>query len=71
MVSVSVNGMYVAEWPPAAFAIAEKVASRVLDGVGEAATDVVETGQITRIVRRQCTDDERRRVIEKYLRTTT
>jgi len=31
------------------------------------ATDVVETGQITRIVRRQCTDDERRRVVEKYL----
>lgn len=67
MVSVSVNGLYVWDWPPAAHAIAEKVATRVLDGVGVPSTDVAEMGQITRVVRRQCTDDERRRVIEKYL----
>lgn len=67
MVSVSVNGMYVVDWPPAAHAIAERVASRVLDGVGLPATDDVQMGQITRVVRRQCTDEERRRVIEKYL----
>lgn len=69
MVSVSVNGLYVADWPPAAHAIAERVARRVLDGVGVPSTDVVEMGQITRIVRRQCSDDERRRVVEKFLTT--
>lgn len=59
--------MYLDQWPPAAHLVAEKVANRVLDGVGVPTTDVIETGQITRIVRRQCTDDERRRVVEKYL----
>lgn len=67
MVSVSVNGMYVADWSPTAHALAEKVAMRVLDGVGVPSTDVVEIATITRVVRRQCTDDERRRVVEKYL----
>jgi hypothetical protein len=69
MVSVSVNGMPVPEWTPAAHMLAERVAVRVLDGVGLPATDDVQMGMITRVVRRQCTDDERRRVVEKYLQT--
>jgi len=67
MVSVSVNGLLVPEWPPAAFGLAEKVARRVLDGVGVQSTDVITTGTWTTIVRRQCRDDERRQVVEKYL----
>ena len=67
MVSVSVNGWPRATWTPDVVALADRVIARVLDGCGEGA-DRVQDGNITRIARRQCTDAERRRVAEKYLR---
>ena len=47
--------------------LADRVIKRVLEGCGHG-PDRVEDGHITRIARRECTDDERRRVTEKYLR---
>jgi len=67
MVSVSVNGWRRAEWTPDVVALADRVIARVLEGCGEG-EDRIEDGWITRIARRQCTDAERRRVTEKYLR---
>jgi hypothetical protein len=49
--------------------IADRVIERVLEGCGVAGDDRTQDGYITRIVRRQCSDLERRRVIERYLRT--
>ena len=67
MVSVSVNGMPRDQWSAQAQALALKVAMRVLEGVGIPETDRHEDGRVTMIVRRQCTDAERRKVVEKYL----
>lgn len=67
MVSVSVNGWPRAEWTPDVVALADRVIASVLEGCGEG-EDRIEDGWITRIARRQCTDAERRRVTEKYLR---
>jgi len=68
MVSVSVNGLFTAQWSPAVHDVAHRVAQRVLDGIGVPSTDVIEVGTITRVVRRLCTDAERSRVVEKYLK---
>lgn len=68
MVSVSVNGWPRAAWTPDVVRIADRVIDRVLEGCGVAGTDRIEDGFITRIVRRQCSDVERRRVVEKYLK---
>lgn len=67
MVSVSVNGWPRAAWGADVVRLADRVIERVLEGCGEG-SDRVEDGRITRIARRQCTDAERRRVNEKYLR---
>lgn len=67
MVSVSVNGMPRAMWTPDMERIADRVIARVLEGCGIPGSDRQEDGRITRIVRRECSDAERRRVVEKYL----
>ena len=67
MVSVSLNGWPRAQWSPEAVRLVDRVITRVLEGCGQGA-DRVQDGRITRIVRRQCSDAERRQVIEKYLR---
>jgi hypothetical protein len=67
MVSVSVNGMPRQQWSAADHALALKVAMRVLEGCGIPDTDRHEDGTVTTVVRRQCTDSERRKVVEKYL----
>lgn len=67
MVSVSVNGLFTAQWSPSVHEVANRVAQRVLDGIGVPSTDRIEIGTITRVVRRQCTDAERRLVVEPYL----
>ncbi len=67
MVSVSVNGWPRSTWTPDVVRLADRVIERVLEGCGHG-PDRVEDGRITRIARRECTDDERRRVTEKYLR---
>lgn len=69
MVSVSVNGMPRAMWTPGMERIADRVIAKVLEGVGVLGSDRQEDGRITRLVRRQCSDAERRGVVEKYLIT--
>lgn len=68
MASISVNGIPRALWTDAETRIAGRVAERVLEGCGLRDSDRTKNGIITRIVRRQCNDAERRRVVEKYLR---
>lgn len=69
MVSVSINQTPIAAWPPAWRPLAERLARKVLDGAGVPATDVIQWGAaLCLTVRRQCSDDERRLVVEKYLR---
>jgi hypothetical protein len=67
MVSVSVNGWPRASWSPDVVKLADRVIARVLEGCGQR-SDKIEDFRITRIARRECTDAERRRVTEKYLR---
>ena len=67
MVSVSVNGWTRDSWTPDVVKLADRVIERVLEGCGQG-QDRIEDGFITRIARRECTDAERRRVTEKYLR---
>lgn len=67
MVSVSVNGIRRAAWTPQENALAMRVVRRVLEGVGVPSSDRVEQGIITMLVRRQCTDAERKLVREPYL----
>ena len=69
MVSVSVNSKPRSMWSIKDIAIAHKVASNVLDGIGVPSTDVMSDGLLTIIVRRQCTDFERKKVVEKYLQS--
>jgi len=69
MVSVSVNRDPVAEWTAQHRMIADRVARRTLDGIGLQSTDTVEMGALCLFIRRQCTDQERRRVLEKFLST--
>lgn len=67
MVSVSVNGWPRATWTPDVVRLADRVIERVLEGCGHG-SDKAQDGYITRIARRECTDSERRRVTEKFLR---
>lgn len=67
MVSVSFCGWPRSAWPPDAVKLVDRVIQRVLEGCGRG-EDRIEDGLITRIARRECTDAERRRVTEKYLR---
>ena len=67
MVSVSVNGWPRSTWTPDVVKLADRVIERVLEGCGTGA-DHIQDGMLTRIARRECTDQERRRVTEKYLR---
>jgi len=67
MVSVSVNGMPREAWSPQVEALAMRVVRRALEGVGVPSSDRVERGMVTVLVRRQCTDAERRLVHEPYL----
>lgn len=58
----------VANWTPRERKIARRAAKRALEGVGDATTDVLADGpEITITLRRQCRDEERRQVLEKYL----
>lgn len=56
-----------AEWNQKDRRIANRAALRGLEGVGLTETDTPEEGRITTIIRRQCTDDERKSVLERYL----
>ena len=47
--------------------LAKDVARGALEGVGEPGTDTWEDFGTVICLRRQCADDERRRVLEKYL----
>lgn len=67
MVSVSLPGLTRAQWSPDEVRLVDRVIERVLEGCGVLGDDRVQDGFITRIVRRQCNDQERRRVVEKYL----
>lgn len=74
MVSVAVldftrtRVLSVAEWSIVQKLLVKQVASEVLRGVGLTATDTPDKDvSITHVLRRQCTDDERRRVLEKYV----
>ena len=67
MISVSVNGTPIVEWGEGEMRMASRVIERVLEGVGDPSTDVMEGGTITVNVRRQCSDEERRKVREPYL----
>lgn len=75
MVSVSVwpgvapgGPLPIGEWEQSHHAIAARVAALTLKGAGVEGSDIVAYGEICRNVRRQCSDIERRRVVEKYLR---
>lgn len=67
MVSVSVNGMMRSAWTDDDEKLAKRVAMKVLEGCGIPSTDHLSDGLVTTIRRRQCTDDERRKVVEKFL----
>lgn len=67
MVSVSVNGRPRSTWTLEMQKLAYRVAERVLEGCGIPSTDRHSEGMLTIIVRRQCTDEERRKVREPYL----
>jgi hypothetical protein len=67
MVSVSLNGWPVSSWTAGEAKLVDRVIARVLEGCGQG-QNRVEDGGIVRIARRECTDSERRRVLEKYLR---
>ena len=54
------------EWTAKEEKIASRAANRALRDVGDSSTDIMTSGDITHIVRRQCVDDERRKVLEKY-----
>jgi cobalamin-dependent methionine synthase I len=57
-----------ANWSQREQKIARRAAKRVLEGVGDPTTDVLEDGpEITIALRRQCRDEERRKVLEKFL----
>ncbi len=51
--------------------VAKKIARAALEGVGVEGTDIVESGNITHVIRRLCSDDERAQVTEKYRRDPT
>lgn len=55
-------------WPDEQRSMAQRIARDALAGDGIESTDVPDDGEITFIIRRQCRDDERRRVTEKYLK---
>lgn len=57
------------EWNRKEEKIARRAARNAIDGVGEPSTDVPEDGQVSTVIRRQCTDVERWHVQEKYLQT--
>ena len=68
MVSVSINQKPIASWPPTWRPLAERLARKVLEGAGVQSTDTFEWGRmLTLTLRRQCSDIERRRVMERYL----
>lgn len=67
MVSVSLNGRPISSWTSDMTKLANRVAMKVLEGCGIPSTDRLENGRVTTIVRRQCTDEERRKVREPYL----
>jgi len=71
MCSISIAGLQRVQWTPQHLVLVERVANRLLEGVGVPSTDYWQDGRIgvTRTVRRQCSDAERRRVVEKYLQT--
>ena len=55
------------EWTSKERQIARRAARAALDGVGDETTDIPEDGRTIIAIRRQCTDSERRQVLEKYL----
>ena len=58
----------IAQWSPKERRVAKRMAISSLEYVGVSSTDAWEDGPICSInVRRQCTDDERRRVNERFL----
>ena len=71
MVSVAImdkrGPIAIADWSPWFHKLAERYGAKTLDCVGDATTDAVEIGGTCRIIRRQCKDDERRKVLEKFL----
>lgn len=57
------------EWTTREARLARRAMKAALDSVGEPQTDTPEDGDLTVITRRQCSDDERRQVLERYLMT--
>ena len=59
----------VERWTKPMMKRAKKAARDVLEGVGILRTDVPDRSGVTRCIamRRECTDDERRLVLEQYL----
>lgn len=54
-------------WSQRELKIAKRAARKALDGVGDSATDTLEDGRTIIAIRRQCRDEERREVLEKFL----
>ncbi len=75
MVSVAVLNraqtrcLNVSEWSVVQKLLAKQVALEALRGVGDGKTDTPDDDvKITLVLRRQCADDERRQVLEKYVK---
>lgn len=58
----------VESWNKTLRSIMKQVAVASVEGVGVTGTDVWEFGEVSAIVRRLCTDEERARVTERYIR---
>ena len=54
------------EWTRKEVKIARRAAHAAIDGVDNTTTDMTEDGQTTFVIRRQCKDPERRKVLEKF-----
>ncbi len=58
---------YIVQWGYRERKQVHKIARRTLKGVGVPGTDLVEEGRVAYIIRRLCTDKERKLVDEGYL----
>lgn len=73
MVSVALltredNGPILRElWTAKELKMARRAARKTLEAVGDKTTDIPEEGSITTLIRRRCTDDERKGVVESFL----
>jgi hypothetical protein len=67
MLSISLNKLPLAQWPPEFHALAETIVQRTLEGAGVPSTDLRDSTKRIAIVRRLCSDEERRKVTEPWL----